>query len=1237
METAAVAPDRGMTRYCAALLVLFFAGLPTAPSLFAQDLQRDILAGHVSGPGGNPVANAVVSVLAVGAPAGTRPQTARTDAEGRWLIAVQEGPGEYVVRVNMIGMAPAQATATRVAPRTPILVNFRLEPVPVTLAEVNVVARQRPRPPREDVAPDLASAEAGTNAFRGAIAMADQGNLAAMAASANGVTLLPDAGGGPPSFSVLGLSADQNRVTLNGASFGGGDIPRDAFVATAVAPTSYDVSRGGFSGGQLAITAYPGGNFYNRMAHVTLDAPSLQWTDAVGRQTGQQYTNAQVSGTAAGPIVWNRVFYSVSGQVGRRSSDLLSLLTGDPSSLQRVGVAQDSVTRLVSALALAGVPLTGGDVPGGRQTQNASLLARFDWVPSQTVAGNLVVSARHSRSMASFLGLTAVPGHGGDVRNSGADMTATLSAYLPGNYLNDLRVGVRTNVSESDPYLELPDVRVRVSSVFADSTTGTTSLQFGGNPALPRGVRNSGAELSDQLSWLSLDRKHRVRATLNVRSDAFSQDQYSNRRGTYTFNSIADFDANLPASFSRVFAGRNASASALTGAMSLGDEWRPNSRVQVLYGVRVDANRFSDRPAYNPVVDSIFRVRTDFAPRVVDVSPRVGFFWGFGNNGMTGIPGFGAPWGRIRGGIGSFRNDVAPTLIAPAMVASGLADGVRQINCIGAAVPLPDWNAMVSDPASIPTSCADTASTSPFASTAPNVWLLDRRYAAQKSWRGNLEFEGVLIPRRFGFQFGVIYSTNLHQQAPLDLNFAPVERFALAAEGSRPVYVNAGSVVPATGALTNRDSRLDPRFGSVTALMTDLRSESRQIIVSLFPQRGTNLGRYTYMNMSYVNTRVRDQARGFGGTTGGNPLDVTWGRSAQDVRHQFNIRTLATRMGTLFSIYTTVRITSGTPFTPIVSGDINGDGLANDRAFVFSPASGDSVGAGMTALLASASPRVRACLRRQEGRIAARNSCEGPWTGTMNAQLILNPERLGFDNRVQLSIAFANVFAGVDQLLHGDAHLHGWGQPALADPTLLTVRGFDPATQRFTYQVNPRFGDTRPSRTGLRAPFVVTLEARLQLGRDFNYQAVDQITAPGRSHRGDRLTVPQVSNRVLNSVYNPVRGLLQARDSLSVLTTEQYQQLSMLDQRVAAQLDSIVMPLAQYVAALPATFNEEDVVGRVTTGRQALFDVIVEGMRQAGTIFTPEQIEEFPPALRVSFNINRLLAARPLTGFYPNY
>ena len=540
---------------------------------------------------------ATVSVRAVGAPEGTPPQTARSDIEGRWLVALQDGTGEYIVRATAIGMIPKQTTAKRGEPRKPIIVDLQMEAAPVNLDAVRVVAAQRPRPQRETQAPERPGSDRGVDGFGGAIAVADQGNLAAMAASVPGVTLIPDANGGPAGFSVLGLSADQNRVTMNGMSFGGGDIPRDAFVLTRVASTSYDVSRGGFSGGQLSVSVGPGDDFSQRLAHVTFDAPSLQATDAVGRSLGAPYTNAQLSGAASGPIVFDKLFYNFAVQAGRKSSDLQSLVTSNPFVLERVGVAQDSVTRLLSLLGRMGVPLSTSAVPHDRLTDNLSALSRFDWTPSTTVVGNVVTSVRHNRSMASFLGATAVPGHGGDLTTNGGDVTATLSAYLPGNYLNDLRLGAHVNDVSSDPYLQLPDVRVLVSSQFADGTAGNTTLQFGGNAALPRAVRTSGAELFDNFSFVSLDRTHRIKATLDLRDDAFSQEQYSGLRGVYSFNSIADVEANRPSSFTRTLVGQRASASALTGSFSIGDDWRKGQRAELMYGVRVDANTFSTTPS----------------------------------------------------------------------------------------------------------------------------------------------------------------------------------------------------------------------------------------------------------------------------------------------------------------------------------------------------------------------------------------------------------------------------------------------------------------------------------------------------------------------------------------------------------------------------------------------------------------------------------------------------------------
>ena len=94
-----------------------------------------------------------------------------------------------------------------------------------------------------------------------------------MAATIPGVTPITDANGDPAGFSVLGLSADQNNTTLNGASFGASNIPRDAQVSSSLVTTPYDVSRGGFSGAQFSLRTFGSSNFIRRNNSLNLDAP----------------------------------------------------------------------------------------------------------------------------------------------------------------------------------------------------------------------------------------------------------------------------------------------------------------------------------------------------------------------------------------------------------------------------------------------------------------------------------------------------------------------------------------------------------------------------------------------------------------------------------------------------------------------------------------------------------------------------------------------------------------------------------------------------------------------------------------------------------------------------------------------------------------------------------------------------------------------------------------------------
>ncbi|MEP6622445.1 MAG: hypothetical protein ABJE47_24185 [bacterium] len=1159
--------------------------------------------------------------------------TVHSGADGRWRATIPTRAAEYYLTVSAIGWIQYRTTIHSKNDGSSLLVvpDIPLERVAVSLNAVRVTATRRQPPAREGLgSTDVAQTEKGLLASSEVFAAADQGDLLAMIAQVPGVTLTSDPSSTVPQFSVLGLSGSQNNVTLNGMVYGGTDVPRDIIGAIRVNASPYDVSRGGFSGAQLSITQAAGTNYVDQLVHATLDAPALQVTDRIGRQIGQPYTNVQLSGGLSGPLVDDRLFYNVSVQGGRRYSDLPSLLSGDAATLAAIGVSRDSVTALTAAAATRGIPLFPSGIPHRRLTNNVSALSRFDWTPSRGAQVNVTSSLRHTNSVASFISSTALPVHGGELTHNGGDVTAELSAYIDSLVLSDTRIGYHSDITKGSPYSRLPDARVFVTSNLDDGSTGLASLLFGGNATLPRYTRTSGAELFHQASWNSSSNSHRWRLTADGRIDELAQTQGGNSLGTFTYNSIADVQANRPTSFSRSFAQHDILAKVNTGALALGDEWRATQRLSITYGVRLDANAIANSLAYNPTIDSTFHLRTDHAPSEAVVSPRASFRWGFGSNGTAGLPGFAAPWGVLSGGIGEFRNDLRPGLLAPVVTNTGLPDALGQILCIGSAVPLPDFAAFEANLSAIPTTCVAGAP-SAFVSARPNVWAFDPNFEAQRSWRGNLTLRGPFFTKLLRFSADATFSRNLHQQSPLDVNFSGVQRSALRDEGNRPLYVQSASIVPATGAVTNGDSRVSQGYGSVNDVRSDLASRTAQYTFALNPIGvGVTFLRWS---VSYVYTDVREEARGFDGSTAGDPSAVDWSRGSITSKHAVNINVF-TRVQDWLSIALTGRAASGRPFTPMVDGDMNGDGLSNDRAFIFSPTSSNAaIAEGMSQLIGNASSRTRKCLLAQVGTIAGRNSCEGPWTATTAASITLNPRKLGWDNRTTLSLNLANPLAGFDELVHGSGRMHGWGQPALPDVTLLRVHGYDPAANAFLYEVNQRFGDTHFGSSLGRVPFVVTLEARVRLGSDDEHQQLNSIVGQGRARRGDERSPQQIRAQLAGSVFNPLRSILQAKDSLTILSQQQIDRLTQLQRRLAAKQDSIWGPVVAYLSSLPESYNLDEAVEHVRPARTAAFDAVVEAVTQALKILTPEQIADLPPFLRSSFDLESLEAFRPTKGF----
>ncbi|HWH50679.1 MAG TPA: hypothetical protein VN651_03990, partial [Gemmatimonadaceae bacterium] len=544
--------------------------------------------------------------------------------------------------------------------------------------------------------------------------------------------------------------------------------------------------------------------------------------------------------------------------------------------------------------------------------------------------------------------------------------------------------------------------------------------------------------------------------------------------------------------------------------------------------------------------------------------------------------------------------------------------------CIGGAAPAPDWSAYAADPGSIPSVCADGTTGSVFANTSPNVALFAPGYEAQHSVRSNLRWLGAVFDNRLVAAVNGVYSLNLNQAGFVDANLDPTPHFTLAGEGGRAVFVDPSSIVPGTGAIAAHDNRVSPRFNHVTELRSDLSSVSRQLTVQLSPLASST--RYTW-GLSYTLNSVRDRENGFA-STAGNPFTVETARSPLDWRHEllFDVGYNAFDAVRLFWVQS---FFSGLPFTPVVSGDVNGDGYTqNDRAFLFDPArtADTALAASMRSLLAGAPRGVRDCLERQLNALAGRSSCEGPWTSAASLRIDFNPAKIRMPQRTSISFSVANPLAAADLLLHGENGLHGWGQGGVPDSRLLFVRGFDPQAKAFTYQVNQRFGNTSQAVSAARNPVTLTALVRVDLGPTREKQTLTRTLDAGRRSPGTKATAAEIKGSFGTAGFiNPMAAILRASDALR-LSGRQADSLATMNRWYVVRLDSIWSPLAKRYAALPDSYDRGDAYGQYTRARQASIDLLLRLTPSINQLLTADQIRKLPDLVR-SYLDRRYLAA----------
>lgn len=1183
------------------LVPLLLLALLIAPPLSAQQ-QADVIRGKVTAPDGTPLANVAITSVSY---FGGITKTTRTNREGRFSITYPNGEGDYWISYAAIGYQPQRIEIKRVADEEVLIADIKLSNVQQLQAVTTTANAAKQPPPRQDFVGDVTGGDryVGNNSLP-----PDQaGNLAALAATIPGVQLIPGVDGNPDRFSIFGLDPSQNNASLNGQQAGLSNIPRDASVGQQVR-SGYDVANGGFSGAQIAITTNSGTNYIGRSLSGVFNAPQAQWNDVVGRASN--YSFASIGGRMSGPISLDKDFYNVSFQFDRRDTRLPTLLSASPTLFQTNGMSADSAQRMRTILQSLGVPLATNDVGNTSPRTNASLLGTFDWAPKSPTSGhafNIAFNGSYTDAGPQQAFALQTPSALSQSKSMAGGTQLRHTNYFNNGVLTETMFGASASSNRVDPFLELPSGSVLVTSLLDDGTNATRSLTFGGgnNAGTTQQMSFSGRNM---LSWISDNNAHRLKLITELRLDDTQTERAANLFGRYTYQSLDDLAVGRPSSFTRNLNAVSQGGRALVGAVALGDAWRPSKDLQLQYGLRLDGNHFLNRPAENSAVANALGVSNTAVPNRIYLSPRVGFSWLMGTAPQIPFSEgfFAGPRATIRGGIGLFQNMRGPELIAGALTNTGLPSSQQQIVCTGTATPILTWQQLLANPNATADRCADGTSGSLFANSAPGVTLFASDYRQEASWRTNLSWNGLILGNRFFFNANGQYSLNLHQPDAADLNFRSQSQFALANEGGRRVYVAPSSIDAASGLIASRDARLTPSFNAVSQQRSDLRSESGQLTVNISPfyimQRNLtwSLGySYLYLNQQY---------RGFSNTAG-DPRAINWNTGASP-RHDLSY-TLNWNAWNVVSFQWNGRLTSGQRFTPMIAGDVNGDGRSNDRAFIFAPGAGTdaALSAGIQQLLDGGSPAARACLRRQMGTLADRNSCVGPWTaGNTSLRITLNPNRIRLPQRTSLSFTLSNPLAAADLMLHGEQKLKGWGQVPFVDQSLLYVRGFDAASGKYRYDVNQRFGATAVQQVTSRSPAILTMQMRVDLAPTRDWQNLSQQLARGRTRVGVKMTEGQVRQMSPQLFPNVMARLLQVGEQIH-LTRMQADSLATMSRRYTRLVDSAWTPAAKYLAALPKEYDRSEAQQRMVSARVAVVSYLIEAVPNVRKMLTKGQLK----------------------------
>jgi hypothetical protein len=872
------------------------------------------------------------SVVAIHMPSGTQ-YGILTNEEGRFSLNNMRVGGPYQVTVSFVGYQPQVYNDINLSLGNVSDINITLSPSVTNLSEVIVSAGRGSiiNSERTGAAINVSNEMVASvpTISRG---LKDFTKISPLANNAGSGTSFAGSNNRYNQFAIDGLVNNDvfglAASGTNGGQTGIEPISLDAIEEFQINIAPYDVRQGGFTGGGINAVTKSGTNEFKGSAYYYGNNQGLVGKNEPIGNTEQpvaDYTDYQAGFTLGGPIVKNKVFFFLNGEI-TKSITPLSAVPGTSSS----DITLDEINRVLAVIQRVAPSYDPGNyLEMNDELNSRKILAKINW----NISDKHKLTIRHSYTF------------GENIDNSRS--RTSLRFYNNGQYFptttNSTGIELNSifNSNMSNRFM-LGYTRVRDDRDPLGSPFSTVLVHLGSGRSITMGSEYSSVanQLDQDIYSLTNDLtifkgKHTITVGTHNELYSFYNLFVQNIFGNYAYNSLANFETvgtagevaptyyGISYSFDPSDDPLQTKGAADFYAMQLGiygqDEYQLTDGLQITGGLRIDVPVFPEKPPVNDAFNTAYASQNvatgDIPSTKILWSPRVGFNWDvLGNKTL-----------QVRGGTGLFTGRVPFVWISNQFSNNGEVNGTfTRGSQSSSASPITNPAGLVFQPDPFNQPLAEDLG---FTAGRGAINVVDKDLQFPQVFRTNIAVDKKLPWGLFATVEG-IFSKTYNNVNFVNLNRSVDNAFTFNGPDTRPRYLS---------------NRLDANFDEIVKFENTDEGYSYNIVAMLQKQFESGLTAqvsYTYgksmdlnsgtSSVAYSNWRYVNNVYGLN--------DLRLSRSNFDLGSRitglisYKVSYLNDMLSTQVSLFYNGQ--SGQPISYIYNGDMNNDGTSNDLIYI---------------------------------------------------------------------------------------------------------------------------------------------------------------------------------------------------------------------------------------------------------------------------------------------------------------